>query len=253
VLIRKLILEPQSLGPGDNFEDPEYRARHTPVALSKHLSVDLCLDAYSKGIFPWDRVGGIYTWWSPCPRAILDPTKFHVSRSLKKWIRNHKFSVTVDHEFTQVMRECATPTPTRLTTWITPEFISVYTALHELGHAHSVEIWMDDELVGGIYGIALGRHFHGESMYSKVSNASKVAMWSLCNLLVEKRFQLFDCQLMHPHLASLGAISIRRRQFLQLVRQNSKNKLSSGSWDSSSINFKDNRHPSVILSDYVDD
>ena len=241
------------MGPNDSFEDPSFRSKYTPVALSQDISVERCLDAYSKGIFPWEKIGGIFTWWCPCPRAVLEPREFHASRSLRKWIRQHEFFVTVDTQFNRVVQECAAPRHKRLTTWITPEFISVYTALHKLGHAHSVEIWMENELVGGIYGLALGCHFHGESMYSKVSNASKVAMWSLCKLLIEKRFQLFDCQLMHPHLETLGAISVRRRHFLQLVRLNSKNKLSPGPWEWSNINFKNNRHPSVILSDYVDD
>jgi len=219
------------VGPNDTFDDPIYRAKHTPVALSKTLSVKLFLDAYSKGIFPWDKVGNIFTWWSPCPRAILNPKDFHVSRSLKKWIRTHQFDVTVDSCFEKVIQQCAATTLKRPQTWISPEYINVYKQLHKLGYAHSVEVWIDNKLAGGIFGLALASIFHGESMFSESSNASKIAMLSLCEIMIVKQIHTLDCQLMHSHLASLGVKSIERGCFIQLVKLNSKLQFTAERWD----------------------
>ena len=177
------------------------------------LSASRLLLAYRNGIFPWtdDPV----SWWSPDPRAIFELDRFHTSGSLAHIIRKGAFEVTTDRAFRQVMEGCARPAPGRESTWISAEFIEAYTALHVLGHAHSVECWQNSQLVGGIYGVSIGGFFAGESMFHRANNASKVALFHLHRHLGERGFGLFDIQLLTPITRQLGAGTIPREEYLQ--------------------------------------
>jgi len=183
------------------------------VAIGGDLSVPRLLLAYRSGIFPW-TVKPI-TWWSPDPRAIFELDQFHVSRSLAKVIRRDVFEITIDRAFHDVMKGCAAPGLGRRTTWITHEFFEAYTMLHEQGHAHSLECWQEGKLVGGIYGVATGGLFAGESMFHRASNASKVVLYYLIEHLRRRNFLLFDIQMLTPITTSLGAIQIPRTEYLK--------------------------------------
>jgi len=183
------------------------------VGIGGDLSVPRLLLAYRNGIFPWTDKP--ITWWSPDPRTIFELNQFHVSHSLAKIIRKGVFQITIDRAFSDVMKGCAAPGPGRRTTWITREFHKAYTQLHEQGHAHSLECWQDDKLVGGIYGVAIGGFFAGESMFHCVSNASKIALYHLIEHLRQRHFALFDIQMLTSVTASLGAIQIPRAQYLK--------------------------------------
>lgn len=205
------------------------RAAKTPnglLALGGDLSPARLLAAYQRGIFPWYSSGEPIMWWSPDPRMVLFPSEFHASRSLKKHLRRAQFRFSINQAFTNVIQACAGPRAYADGTWITREMQSAYRQLHAIGKAHSVEIWQQEELVGGLYGVALGRVFFGESMFSEVDNASKAAFWVLSELLVEMEFTLIDCQVYSTHLETLGAREIPRQQFASYlpatdsVRQN---------------------------------
>ena len=199
------------------FPDPRDACRGGPldglVAVGGDLSVPRLVLAYRTGLFPW-TVRPV-SWWSPDPRAILEPRQLHISRSLAKLLRKQPFQVTVDRAFKAVMDACAAPAPGRRTTWIAPEFVEAYCRLHADGHAHSVECWRSGELAGGIYGVAVGGLFAGESMFHRVSNASKAALIFLANHLVEKGFELFDIQMLTPVTRQMGATSIPRSVYLR--------------------------------------
>ncbi len=195
------------------FPDPRLADADGLVAMGGDLSVPRLLLAYRSGIFPW--TANPTTWWSPDPRAILDLDQFHVPRSLAKVIRRNIFQLTTDRAFRQVMEVCAAPAPGRRSTWIAPEFIEAYTRLHTKGHAHSVECWQDGQLVGGIYGVSLGGFFAGESMFHRVSDASKVALHHLVQHLRARGFQLFDIQMVTPATQRLGAVEIPRTEYLE--------------------------------------
>jgi leucyl/phenylalanyl-tRNA--protein transferase len=179
------------------------------------LSPQRLILAYSQGIFPWYSKDEPILWWSPDPRMVLVPAEFKVSRSLLRTLRNGHYQVRLDHDFPAVIRHCAgARRKAQSGTWITAEMQAAYVALHELGYAHSVETWVNDELVGGLYGLAIGRMFYGESMFSLISDASKIALAHLSRYLVSQGFGLVDCQMNTPHLASLGAREIPRADFL---------------------------------------
>lgn len=187
------------------------------VAMGGDFSVARLLLAYRSGIFPW-TVRPI-TWWSPDPRAIFELEHWHVSRSLARVVRQKVFSVTRDQAFRQVMEGCAEPGPGRASTWVTPEFIAAYSRLHDEGHAHSVECWQDGQLAGGIYGVAIGGFFAGESMFRRADNASKVALHHLVQHLRERGFALFDTQVMNPATRQLGAINVAREDYLKRLKE----------------------------------
>jgi leucyl/phenylalanyl-tRNA---protein transferase len=186
------------------------------LAVGGDLRPGTLLLAYGNGIFPWTT--NPITWWSPDPRAIIPLGGLHVSRSLRKLIRQADFSLSFDQAFRKVMEGCAAPRPNREETWISPRFITAYTRLHGLGHAHSVEVWRGDRLVGGLYGVSIGGFFAGESMYSEAKNASKVALFAMEERLRKCGYVLFDVQLMTAHLRSMGAIEIPRVEYLQRLR-----------------------------------
>jgi leucyl/phenylalanyl-tRNA--protein transferase len=172
------------------------------------LSPQILLSAYCQGVFPMAHEDGRIYWYDPDPRAIIPLDRFHVSRSLRRTIRQQLFDIRVDTAFTAVMEACAEPGPGREETWISEEIIQAYTRLHRLGFAHSVEAWQGKELVGGLYGVAIGGFFAGESMFSQERDSSKVALAFLVAHLNERGFQLLDTQFMTEHLRSLGAIEI---------------------------------------------
>lgn len=198
------------------FPNPRWASAEGLVAIGGDLSVPRLLLAYRSGIFPW-TVKPI-TWWSPDPRAIFELDHFHVSRSLAKFLRRRPFEITVDRAFRRVMEGCAEAAPGRDQTWVTPEFLEAYSRLHERGHAHSVECWQRGELVGGIYGVSIGGFFAGESMFHRVSNASKVALCHLVDHLRERDFALFDIQMVTPATRRLGALEIPRSEYLQRLQ-----------------------------------
>jgi leucyl/phenylalanyl-tRNA--protein transferase len=205
------------LGPLDLFP-PVESAREDMgglLAVGGDLLPDRILDAYRRGIFPWGTVDGQPLWYSPDPRMVLFPDEFRLTRSLRKTLRAGTFEVRFDSDFPGVMAACATtPRNGQDGTWITPEMHHAYTRLHELGWAHSVETYADGVLVGGLYGMAIGRMFYGESMFSRRSDASKVAFAHLIEFLVTHQFGLIDCQMYTDHLASLGGREIPRAEFL---------------------------------------
>ena len=183
------------------------------LAIGGDLSTARLLNAYRAGIFPWFTEDQPILWWSPNPRMVLYPDKLKISRSLKKSLRNKPFRATLDEAFTQVMLACAAPRKDQQGTWISPEMVAAYRKLYLEGYAHSVEIWMGQRLVGGLYGVALGCVFFGESMFSIERDASKVALVHLTHLLQARSFRLIDCQVYSTHLASLGAEEIARSRF----------------------------------------
>ena len=201
------------------------------VGVNGNLSPGVLLSAYRQGIFPWYDEESPILWWSPDPRFILTPERLHIPKSLKKDIRKSSFSVTVDQAFPDVIRECArVPRKEQEGTWIVAEMQRAYNRLHNLGYAHSVEVWDKEELVGGLYGVSLGRAFFGESMFSLTSNASKTAFVLFMSALAEKGFGLMDCQVYTDHLAQFGACEIPRDDFLQMLPKMLDAPTKRGSW-----------------------
>ncbi|TAJ77172.1 MAG: leucyl/phenylalanyl-tRNA--protein transferase [Gallionellaceae bacterium] len=189
------------------------------LAAGGDLSPARLLEAYRHGIFPWFNADDPILWWSPNPRMVLFPNEFKISHSLRKVLRNGQYEIRTDTGFEQVMRACAAPRNGEPGTWISEEMVRAYCALHRMGHAHSVEIWMDGELAGGLYGMALGRMFYGESMFSRKTNASKIALAHLTGQLERWNFAMIDCQMNTPHLASLGAREIPRGEFVRRLQE----------------------------------
>ncbi|HTY48529.1 MAG TPA: leucyl/phenylalanyl-tRNA--protein transferase [Steroidobacteraceae bacterium] len=201
---------------------PVERALDDPAGLlaaGGDLSAQRLLAAYQRGIFPWYSAGQPVLWWSPDPRAVLLPQEFRLARSLAKTLRNRGFELRVNGDFQAVIEGCAAPRAHSPGTWLIPEMRTAYLDLHRLGFAHSVETWLDGALVGGLYGIRLGGVFFGESMFTRVRDASKAAMAHLVGLCLSGGIALIDCQLQSGHLASLGSRSIPRRQFQALLRR----------------------------------
>ncbi len=207
------------------------------LAVGGDLSVARLINAYRQGIFPWFSTGDPILWWSPDPRTVLRPRALRVSRSLRKLLRRRSFGVTIDRDFPAVINACAEPRDDEGGTWLVPQMIAAYRALHVRGIAHSVEVWQDDALAGGLYGVAIGGVFFGESMFTRVDNASKVALVHLCRFLDDRGFQLIDCQVLTGHLLRMGAEQIPRETFVQLVAQLRDRPSPVGSWDDGGMNF----------------
>jgi leucyl/phenylalanyl-tRNA--protein transferase len=197
----------------DTAADDDDGVNHNLVAVGGRLTPERLLRAYRTGSFPWYNEGDPVLWWSPDPRAIIEFDRFHVSRRLARTIRSGAFSVTVNADFRGVIAGCADRPGEG--TWITRDVADAYTRLHELGHAHSVETWHDGELAGGVYGVAVGGFFAGESMFHHVTDASKVALAALVERLRERGFVLFDIQFTTPHTRSLGATTLPRTEYLR--------------------------------------
>ncbi|MEJ1959041.1 MAG: leucyl/phenylalanyl-tRNA--protein transferase [Nitrosomonadales bacterium] len=204
-----------------SFPPPEQALRHPNglIAAGGDLAPERLLDAYRHGIFPWFNADDPILWWSPDPRMVLFPDEFKISHSLRKILQNHIYEVRTDTVFEQVMRACAAPRNGQAGTWIHEDMIAAYTTLHRMGYAHSVETWKDGVLAGGLYGLAIGRMFYGESMFSRSSNASKVALAHLTAQLKRWNFGMIDCQMNTPHLASLGAREIPRAEFANTLQE----------------------------------
>lgn len=194
------------------------------------LTPDWLLAAYRRGIFPWYEQGDPILWWSPDPRLVLVPAEVHLSRSLRKLIKKQPYVVTLDRDFPQVIAACSGPRDGSDGTWITPAMQHAYCELHTRGHAHSVEVWDGEELVGGLYGVAIGRMFFGESMFSTLPNTSKIALVYLARQLQQWRFGMIDCQVHTKHLQAMGAREISRREFLRSVERNVTIKTTEGPW-----------------------
>jgi leucyl/phenylalanyl-tRNA--protein transferase len=205
------------------------------LAVGGDLSAERLLLAYRLGIFPWYSEGQPILWWSPDPRIILEPGEFHLSRRLSQILKKGNFKVTFDRAFTEVIRGCsATPRKGQDGTWITPEMMDAYIRLHKMGFAHSAESWLDDEVVGGIYGISLGRCFFGESMFFTQSNASKVALATMIQRFMTWGFHMVDAQVTSEHLIRLGAKEIPRHVFLKRLQAALRYPTQKGSWDNGS-------------------
>jgi leucyl/phenylalanyl-tRNA--protein transferase len=206
-----------SRNPRDlSFPPVELASAEGLLAVGGDLRPERLLEAYRHGIFPWYNEDQPILWWAPDPRAVLFPDKLHISRSLKRSLRPGQFTVTFDTCFREVMIQCAGPRPRYPEggTWITPTMVEAYTALHVMGYGHSVETWQDGTLVGGLYGVAIGGAFFAESMFTRQSDASKVALVSLVRQLQTWGFHLMDCQQSSPHVMALGTEEIPRRDFL---------------------------------------
>lgn len=210
------LLDPRN--PQAPFPDVEM-AKQKPdglLAVGGDLSVTRLVNAYRRGIFPWFGVGDPILWWSPDPRTTLFPERLRISRTLRKTLRKGHFGATMDRDFDAVITACARR-PGSGGTWLVPEMISAYRRLHRRGFAHSIEIWQDGTLAGGLYGVAIGRVFFGESMFTRISNASKVALVHLCGRLAAWSFCLIDCQVLTVHLIRMGAEQIPRADFIRLL------------------------------------
>jgi len=189
------------------------------LAVGGNLDASTLLTAYKKGIFPWYEETQPILWWSPAHRAVLKPGQEHIGKTLRKFLRTCDFRLSTNSAFDDVIAACAAPRATARGTWITGAMISAYKELHRLGHAHSLECWHQDRLVGGLYGVQVGALFCGESMFSRVSNGSKIAFVGLSQTLARKGFKLIDCQLENAHLLNLGVRVVPREHFLEMLAQ----------------------------------
>ncbi len=202
------------------------------LAVGGDLSIPRLLLAYKSGIFPWYSDDEPIIWWSPDPRFVLFPSQIRISKSMKKILKRNVFKVTYDHAFREVISQCQkTPRSGQNGTWITEEMLEAYVNLHVQGYAHSVEVWQEGKIVGGLYGVSLGRIFFGESMFTHVSNASKTGFITLVQDLVLHKFELIDCQVYTSHLESLGAENIDRDIFVSNLKQGVTYPTHQGSWD----------------------
>ena len=228
-MIRLPLLDPDA---PESFPEPE-RALTEPnglLAFGGDLSPSRLLAAYGRGIFPWFSDGEPILWWSPDPRCVLRTEDLHIGRSLRRRLAGKHWRLTLDHAFDAVVRGCAAPRGDDSGTWIVPAMIDAYNRLYHLGHAHSLEVWDGEQLIGGIYGIALGQLFCGESMFSRRSGASKLALVALAKLLHDWHFPLIDTQVANAHTLSLGAIEWPRAQYLQAVAGLSRQPGQPGNW-----------------------
>jgi leucyl/phenylalanyl-tRNA--protein transferase len=189
------------------------------LAAGGTLTVERLLDAYTQGIFPWFSEGQPVLWWSPDPRMVLNPSEIRITPSLAKTLRRRRYEVRADTVFREVMHACAAPRTGQDGTWISAEMINAYCALHERGIAHSMETWIDGKLAGGLYGVAIGRMFYGESMFTRVPDASKIALVHLARHLQRRGFELIDCQVHTSHLARMGAREMPRASFMRKLNE----------------------------------
>jgi len=200
------------------------------MAIGGKIDAAHLLEAYSKGIFPWFSEDQEIMWWCPDPRAVMRPEQFHASRTLMKAIRSGRYRVSIDEKFIDVINSCAAPRDGDSATWITKGMKAAYIGLHNLGYAHSIEVWLDNGLCGGLYGVSLGKIFFAESMFSNKSNGSKIALYALSKILISNKFKLIDCQFMTPHLKTLGVREIPRNTFLDLLSGSSQANTNEDFW-----------------------
>jgi leucyl/phenylalanyl-tRNA--protein transferase len=200
------------------------------LAWGGDLQPDRLLSAYRQGIFPWYTEGQPVLWWSPAPRCVILPGDVYLSTRTRRRYNSGRYRVTADQAFEDVIRACAQPRDYDSGTWITGDMLRAYVQLHHMGHAHSVEVWEDSRLAGGIYGLAIGRAFFGESMFSRQVDASKIALLALCRQLEDWSFGLLDCQVSNPHLLRMGAVELSRTEFLERLTELVANPGTPGSW-----------------------
>ncbi len=225
-----------------DFPDPRSASDEGLLAYGGDLSSSSILTAYKQGIFPWYSQGDPILWWSPNPRLILYPHNFKVKKSFRRVLRSGKFSVTFDERFSDVIRYCATvPREGQNSTWIVPEMEEAYIRLHEEGFAHSVEVYKEEKLVGGLYGISMGKAFFGESMFSLVTDASKVAFKALSDVLGSRGYDFIDCQMKTDHMIRLGAEVVKREVFLDMLENTLEKHTDSGSWQHIKWEYNDGK------------
>ena len=230
------------LEPHSTLFPPTDRALVEPnglLAAGGDLSEQRLLSAYRQGIFPWFSDGEPILWWTPSPRMVLFPDKLHISRSLRKTLRQKTFQVTINHCFADVIQACAEPRPEvseeKRGTWITDTLKNAYINLHHSGYAHSIEVWDESKLAGGLYGVAIGKIFFGESMFSQMSNTSKIALVYLTEQVKKWGYQLIDCQVYSDHLYSLGAETIERSKFEAIIHHFAGKKIVYENWQPAEI------------------
>ena len=222
------------------FPNPYYADEAGLLAYGGDLSPQRLLIAYKNGIFPWFTKGDPILWWSPNPRLILYPDTFNLRKSFKRVLRSGKFSVTFDQHFSEVIHHCATVIREgQEATWIVPEMIDAYTQLHQQGFAHSIEVHKEGKLVGGLYGVALGKAFFGESMFSLVSDASKVAFKALSDVLGSRGYDFIDCQMKTDHMIGLGAEVVEREVFLDILETATDKSSDMGKWTEFTWEYKE--------------
>lgn len=230
-----------------DFPPVSHATKDGLIAIGGDLSPERLLLAYSSGIFPWYSEGEPILWWSLDPRMVMKPSDMKITKSLKKTIESNKFSCSFDTNFEGVIRACATVPRSdedaskpddELTTWITEDMIHAYCELHELGFAHSVETYLDNELVGGLYGVSIGKVFCGESMFHTKTDASKIAFYNLCQFLIRNNFELIDAQQETGHLKRLGASPIPRKDFIKLLKNLTNENSLVGNWGDGSAEYK---------------
>lgn len=233
--------------PTESIFPPVSRALRDPnglLAAGGDLSPERLLSAYRQGVFPWYSAGEPILWWSPDPRMVLFPDAMRITRSLAKTLKNADYAVRLDTAFAQVVAACAaTPRPGQSGTWITAEMQAAYVRLHALGHAHSVETWHAGRLIGGLYGVTVGRAFCGESMFSHAADASKIALAHLCRYLAAHGYGIIDCQMETAHLASLGARPIPRDEYLARLAALADGGDPPGRWPAGAIDGAFRRKP----------
>jgi leucyl/phenylalanyl-tRNA--protein transferase len=222
-----------------SFPNPKNASDEGLLAYGGGLEPNRILTAYRNGIFPWYNEGDPILWWSPNPRLILYPNEFKVSKSFRKILKNKKYIVKFDHNFEEVILICAKIREFKEGTWLIKEMRDAYTNLHYMGYAHSVEVYEDNKLIGGLYGIALGSAFFGESMFSIKSNGSKIALKALCDIAKENKINFIDCQVPTKHLQSLGAKLIDRDIFLEELKNSLQSSSAIDSWKELTWEYKD--------------
>ncbi|WP_040394187.1 leucyl/phenylalanyl-tRNA--protein transferase [Catenovulum agarivorans] len=221
------------LDPQHIYFPPAQLALESPnglLAIGGELKPAWLLKAYKNGIFPWFNPGEPILWWSPDPRGVIRPNQIHANKSLRKYLKKSGFSYSVNRAFSQVIQNCATLRQKTDGTWITNEMIQAYIELHQQGHAHSIEVWQNQQLVGGLYGINIGGLFCGESMFHLVSNASKAAFNCLGQVCQQLNIQLIDCQMVNPHLETLGVYEMSRDEFLTELSNLAQRTISADAW-----------------------
>ncbi len=213
------------------FPPPQLASKEGIIAIGGDLDIDRLLLAYQTGVFPWYAEGEPIMWWSPDPRLVLFPDEIRISRTLKKVLRKNQFRVTMDTGFERVISECAGTRHDEEGTWIVDDMIDAYINLHRAGYAHSVEVWQDENLAGGLYGVSLGGTFFGESMFTNISNASSVGLVKLIEYLKSISINLIDCQVKTDHLIRFGAREIPRSRFLKLLKLSVNQPTKKGKWE----------------------
>ena len=214
-----------------SFPPPENTDFSGILAIGGKIDASWLLEAYRIGIFPWFNEDEPIMWWCPNPRSVVLPGEVKISKSMKPYFKKNIFQLKIDTAFEQVINNCRyIPRASQDGTWITDEIVNSFIELHKMGYAHSFETWQDDKLVGGLYGISLGKMFFGESMFAKVSNASKFAFISLSEILHSNNFTLIDCQVPNKHLKSMGCKNMARKDFLNYINKNHNNKTIIGDW-----------------------